>query len=179
MRDHPRSRGVYHIDARKNEIAAGSSPLARGLQMYALTSKPRDGIIPARAGFTPSPARPCRPDADHPRSRGVYWDAVWGAVSGFGSSPLARGLPDCVYSRAHGARIIPARAGFTASSGRWLELPGDHPRSRGVYPRGTENDNRARGSSPLARGLHVRHAEVHHRRGIIPARAGFTWFEVH
>ena len=50
----------------------------------------------------------------------------------------------------------------------------DHPRSRGVYPTIAENYVHREGSSPLARGLHDRLAEVLVNRGIIPARAGFT-----
>ena len=50
----------------------------------------------------------------------------------------------------------------------------DHPRSRGVYFVAIEFVDSARGSSPLARGLH-RSVQLHERRvRIIPARAGFT-----
>ena len=70
--DHPRSRGVYIEYERPTEINDGSSPLARGLQMYALYSKPRPGIIPARAGFTTVRTHVCHTSRDHPRSRGVY-----------------------------------------------------------------------------------------------------------
>ena len=52
MTDHPRSRGVYVMKNALEKGEEGSSPLARGLLMYALISKPRTGIIPARAGFT-------------------------------------------------------------------------------------------------------------------------------
>ena len=51
-RDHPRSRGVYdraHVNVYNT---AGSSPLARGLQDLPVLAVDRDGIIPARAGFT-------------------------------------------------------------------------------------------------------------------------------
>ena len=50
----------------------------------------------------------------------------------------------------------------------------DHPRSRGVYAMVKEAQTLFVGSSPLARGL--RRPEVFDamRRGIIPARAGFT-----
>ena len=89
-------------------------------------------------------------------------------------SPHARGLhpePDRVV-HVHG--IIPARAGFTiimASSGL---LFGDHPRSRGVYLRLSWDRAQENGSSPLARGLLHAGGRPRGRRGIIPARAGFT-----
>ena len=54
-RDHPRSRGVYNPEPGKPAIAAGSSPLARGLQGSVLPARGGRRIIPARAGFT------CRP----------------------------------------------------------------------------------------------------------------------
>ena len=70
--------------------------------------------------------------------------------------------------------IIPARAGFTS---RRTALPcasADHPRSRGVYTRRLSISSRARGSSPLARGLHAPMKDSSRIQGIIPARAGFT-----
>ena len=74
--------------------------------------------------------------------------------SGFGSSPLARGLPETKSSE-----IISI----------W-----DHPRSRGVYPGPGAVEAPGTGSSPLARGLRLslRLPDVSPR--IIPARAGFT-----
>ena len=96
--DHPRSRGVYFSDGEITRTPSGSSPLARGLQMYALISKPTDGIIPARAGFTPCIQVRSGFRGDHPRSRGVYYI--------FGRAPPSRPW------------IIPARAGFTPSRSR-------------------------------------------------------------
>ena len=51
---------------------------------------------------------------------------------------------------------------------------GDHPRSRGVYFDGPQCSSLLPGSSPLARGLRPYRQRHHGRRGIIPARAGFT-----
>ena len=70
--------------------------------------------------------------------------------------------------------IIPARAGFTQEFPHTLRYMGDHPRSRGVYPPDAMILRLAVGSSPLARGLPSRPAGGSARRGIIPARAGFT-----
>ena len=50
----------------------------------------------------------------------------------------------------------------------------DHPRSRGVYLIHVRREQGKCGSSPLARGLLVNHFLRRDRRGIIPARAGFT-----
>ena len=135
-------------------IPAGSSPLARGLHHTERVIHLSAGIIPARAGFTHRHGgRGCNHE-DHPRSRGVYSPWKRPAPRPSGSSPLARGLPEDREAFNAGHRIIPARAGFTAT---WLigsGPRGDHPRSRGVYAR--ENRLRTPGG------------------GIIPARAGFT-----
>ena len=93
VRDHPRSRGVYHGVTRDNYRKVGSSPLARGL----------------RAGCGPA----CGETPDHPRSRGVYLLSLTVQQAKAGSSPLARGLRPALVPPGAGPRIIPARAGFT------------------------------------------------------------------
>ena len=70
--DHPRSRGVYQRTLIRSTHSCGSSPLARGLPIQAVADRPRGGIIPARAGFTPSASLRRSTARDHPRSRGVY-----------------------------------------------------------------------------------------------------------
>ena len=111
---------------------------------------------------------------DHPRSRGVYWRVQRARYARQGSSPLARGLQDDRSDLSLGPRIIPARAGFTASLPPGRHPRTDHPRSRGVYSPGELGAVTSDGSSPLARGLRlvggVRQVAVR----IIPARAGFT-----
>ena len=72
--DHPRSRGVYAgLDAEEMEVV-GSSPLARGLRVPIHPGRLGGRIIPARAGFTGTSPASSAPQADHPRSRGVYAD---------------------------------------------------------------------------------------------------------
>ena len=172
--DHPRSRGVYLSEVIRGGMRAGSSPLARGLRIVGLVGCPRGRIIPARAGFTPSPRRGWRHIEDHPRSRGVYSsDTIcWG--SGNGSSPLARGLPTVIPAPPKAPGIIPARAGFTLAVFVTSWAREDHPRSRGVYRRRRPRVPALQGSSPLARGLHPRWPCEARRSRIIPARAGFT-----
>ena len=134
-------------------------------------------IIPARAGFTERNIPQIMGKQDHPRSRGVYYPKVTRIIYDEGSSPLARGLlirDNYPYAR---IRIIPARAGFTFSRRRRRRPREDHPRSRGVYTRTPESDAIAVGSSPLARGLHSRPLLGPLQRGIIPARAGFTFVD--
>ena len=131
--DHPRSRGVYRARARAFMPRLGSSPLARGLRIHLAYANQSRRIIPARAGFTSAGERPACRARDHPRSRGVYkvgkrWETI-----GYGSSPLARGLLNCVRGDSVICGIIPARAGFTLCGTRIMSSRRDHPRSRGVY----------------------------------------------
>ena len=131
--DHPRSRGVYAHLYRPCRWPRGSSPLARGLHARAALRGPPGGIIPARAGFTTRRTGDHRAQRDHPRSRGVYRGGDDQGAQAAGSSPLARGLLAGPGPGRCGGRIIPARAGFTAASGRGSYSRPDHPRSRGVY----------------------------------------------
>ena len=132
-RDHPRSRGVYHGGPDTPSGRQGSSPLARGLPQEQVRGVGGGGIIPARAGFTSTCARPGRLSTDHPRSRGVYSPLSARIYGEAGSSPLARGLREDGRYRDAIPGIIPARAGFTRPRGRGRPAPPDHPRSRGVY----------------------------------------------
>ena len=174
-RDHPRSRGVYSRLCVLHRRRDGSSPLARGLPVSAAGPAPWSRIIPARAGFTHRESDLRRDQPDHPRSRGVYRFLAVTDVEGLGSSPLARGLRSATQRPAARRRIIPARAGFTASATWWWRSRTDHPRSRGVYGGGRVWRRRGWGSSPLARGLPGFHHTIGPDPGIIPARAGFTW----
>ena len=154
QRDHPRSRGVYGDAVMRPGPSLGSSPLARGLPENGGEQSVKRRIIPARAGFTQRKAHL----SDKER----------------GSSPLARGLLAEAWIAEDGSRIIPARAGFTCSPSRRRRLPGDHPRSRGVYRHRSPPRHTPPGSSPLARGLQGYNDDGRLSGGIIPARAGFT-----
>ena len=172
--DHPRSRGVYRTGESNPRRRPGSSPLARGLRdMEGARGRTRR-IIPARAGFTPHRQRLRRPSQDHPRSRGVYYNASHDPNNEAGSSPLARGLRQAVVDNTGRPGIIPARAGFTRSCPGPSPWRTDHPRSRGVYSTARVRGAVSPGSSPLARGLPALTIEGGGASGIIPARAGFT-----
>ena len=172
--DHPRSRGVYLALCAGALAAAGSSPLARGLQLAGPSVSGDPRIIPARAGFTFRKTSRNSFIPDHPRSRGVYVLPIPRPPTEMGSSPLARGLPFRGGARWVGSGIIPARAGFTAADARVGDGHGDHPRSRGVYRSASRAPSIGPGSSPLARGLLSPKRTVPQNRRIIPARAGFT-----
>ena len=172
--DHPRSRGVYHRGRLCGAQERGSSPLARGLPRASSHRAAIVRIIPARAGFTVHGARERAHAPDHPRSRGVYRGRGAIGSPSRGSSPLARGLRRPRAPIPAGARIIPARAGFTCQGSGWRVHHQDHPRSRGVYLGMSISLAEIIGSSPLARGLHKPEGTTMNTIGIIPARAGFT-----
>ena len=174
-RDHPRSRGVYRLEAEAGQASGGSSPLARGLPRTLGATWWRAGIIPARAGFTTTLDAFERAERDHPRSRGVYGPCSTPGSRAAGSSPLARGLHFLDTYDVEPIRIIPARAGFTPPLRAATGTLRDHPRSRGVYSGTRPTTGGPTGSSPLARGLHDGRDRVMNDLRIIPARAGFTW----
>ena len=152
--DHPRSRGVHRDRIPSSRHSPGSSPLARGSQEPGLLARILVGIIPARAGFTPSCTSVELDERDHPRSRGVHFTLFGASEGSTGSSPLARGSP-------------PSTAGSRPCRP-------DHPHSRGVHADSSTEKFLPSGSSPLARGsLELVNVDVDWVR-IIPARAGFT-----
>ena len=174
MRDHPRMRGEHCCFSPGISGVPGSSPHARGTQIYGVRCAPMLGIIPACAGNTH--ARTCARlrAKDHPRMRGEHSGNAYGEIVHLGSSPHARGTPNKEGTNGRRPGIIPACAGNTQVLSEYETSSGDHPRMRG------EHDDRVvlrrvdQGSSPHARGtlgdLRAREAG----QGIIPACAGNT-----
>ena len=111
---------------------------------------------------------------DHPRSRGEYQKAALNYGFADGSSPLSRGILKRGKLEAGGRRIIPALAGNTLRNRPKLLLRKDHPRSRGEYSAKEFYCWRARGSSPLSRGIHGAIETGDSTLRIIPALAGNT-----
>ena len=111
--DHPRSRGEYKLTIGSDSLAAGSSPLSRGIRRRELRDALRAGIIPALAGNTRPFVTILRHHWDHPRSRGEYLlpESFGGGESG--SSPLSRGIPRRSRPAGGLGGIIPALAGNT------------------------------------------------------------------
>ena len=102
-----------------------------------------------------------------------------GSFEGFvGSSPLARGLPARPGVPEKPGGIIPARAGFTRRRSYRESIAWDHPCSRGVYRVCYSPMHSQTGSSPLARGLRTGRPRARTCTRIIPARAGFTHYNL-
>ena len=129
---HPRSRGADSPRCASAHPWGGSSPLARGGHRARRADTDRRGLIPARAGRTPS--------------------GVASSSTLLGSSPLARGGPRFAPLQVITDGLIPARAGRTSGARRVASRRGAHPRSRGADTRTLRARPRVKGSSPLARG---------------------------
>ena len=171
---HPRSRGEHTDRARENNVAGGSSPLARGTRRTTSAMRFSSRLIPARAGNTNRKMRWMVKGPAHPRSRGEHRIASAGSISATGSSPLARGtLWSAADSRAR-LRLIPARAGNTLFKKGGTMATTAHPRSRGEHVKPRAEPRLRAGSSPLARGTQAWQNGDIVRTRLIPARAGNT-----
>ena len=116
---HPRAGGENAINSMGAGIAEGSSPRGRG-KPYGLDSQlALSGLIPARAGKTPSTASLSTSRPAHPRAGGENRMSLIAWSRATGSSPRGRGklVPWPAYHSA--ARLIPARAGKTLSDLRF------------------------------------------------------------
>ena len=171
---HPRSRGEHLTVAVLVAFMGGSSPLARGTLLSGAKDAVGGGLIPARAGNTPSQTSAPTCGGAHPRSRGEHAGASWPHRSPPGSSPLARGTRMFLLAHFCADGLIPARAGNTwRALGVWVKRWA-HPRSRGEHSVRGGGEYPPMGSSPLARGTHDEDICSLCNGGLIPARAGNT-----
>ena len=172
--DHPRIRGEHPGHADRPASTGGSSPHTRGARFQRRKTHPCCRIIPAYAGSTHPRLAPVAGRGDHPRIRGEHPDIARRARTCPGSSPHTRGAPGFSLFPRMESRIIPAYAGSTCGSIKWIPAPWDHPRIRGEHLLDGRGKPRNEGSSPHTRGaLHSRARRVQ-EHGIIPAYAGST-----
>ena len=131
-------------------------------------------FIPAGAGNTQPMLPVSGVVAVHPRGRGEHLLSVVGTGPSSGSSPRARGTREDGPGGAQPQRFIPAGAGNTAAppgAGRRRPV---HPRGRGEHLKVARDNDGLAGSSPRARGTHVRPAGAGQLERFIPAGAGNT-----
>ena len=131
-----------------------------------------EGPIPARAGEPNSNQCVFSVDGAYPRSRGGTLVIEQKYLIGKGLSPLARGNRCSMSAFIIPVRPIPARAGEPKKDFLHCYFPRAYPRSRGGTLWTKSGSDQASGLSPLARGNHVIDADLGHRQGPIPARAG-------
>ena len=172
--DHPRACGAN--DARHDRASSivGSSPRVRGKRGGGGQFRGTGRIIPARAGQTSSVSAALIPRPDHPRACGANSIVGGYGNSGRGSSPRVRGKLVFVEDAQIPLRIIPARAGQTASVERRGRGQTDHPRACGANRRRSPLLSEMYGSSPRVRGKLSGGYFQDERCRIIPARAGQT-----
>ena len=106
-------RGEHTTAGTANVTAKGSSPHARGTQIWSAGTTAGAGIIPACAGNTNAAASAEVSERDHPRMRGEHLLAGYRRQVTWGSSPHARGTPSCLAIFKILSGIIPACAGNT------------------------------------------------------------------
>ena len=173
-RAHPRSRGENGGPGRITGPRPGASPLTRGKpeREQAETSSARR--IPAHAGKTMQWWCQYGDLGAHPRSRGENRSAPNRAESRGGASPLTRGKPQGITTRAAPFGRIPAHAGKTKEGKVAVLALGAHPRSRGENASRVSTRSFARGASPLTRGKRPAVTSPSRPIGRIPAHAGKT-----
>ena len=159
----------------QDDLAFGSSPLARRTRGILVHAGGGARLIPARAGNTSMRLLIAASPTAHPRSRGEHFQKGGRSlVVVSGSSPLARGTRQMRSLPSPDVRLIPARAGNTCVLALRPSLPSAHPRSRGEHGTGEGTSPANFGSSPLARGTHAVFEVAVGVERLIPARAGNT-----
>ena len=128
---HPRACGENHEHARMNPFARGSSPRVRGKRVSGWWRRGVSGLIPARAGKTPSAPRKGRQSPAHPRACGENVELDCLALPGAGSSPRVRGKRHWRDPLRKCAGLIPARAGKTRARHAGIPPSPAHPRACG------------------------------------------------
>ena len=171
---HPRACGENLSPVPAGWAQDGSSPRVRGKRTEDLGGDHRGGLIPARAGKTPSwePPHPSR--WAHPRACGENRAEAAARYCEWGSSPRVRGKLRQDGERGVLNGLIPARAGKTSKGSPTLSKRWAHPRACGENEQYLVLRALEEGSSPRVRGKHRRVVDRPARAGLIPARAGKT-----
>ena len=175
-RAHPRPCGEHVTDSSGASSQPGSSPPVRGAPKRVTFFRQVSGLIPARAGSTTWKAPLGHFYGAHPRPCGEHlwvYRLVFGAA---GSSPPVRGAHLQGPLQRGRVGLIPARAGSTLQAGLYLPRSWAHPRPCGEHNLRSTNQHSDMGSSPPVRGAPVGGFQVHSISGLIPARAGSTFY---
>ena len=171
---HPRACGENGHFLRAHRASPGSSPRVRGKRRGGFVWGWCRGLIPARAGKTPTPPGGRASWTAHPRACGENVGVIEGTLGPVGSSPRVRGKLVAVLPPHHHAGLIPARAGKTRRGRATHPCRTAHPRACGENVRSKAKPRARPGSSPRVRGKRAGGEAVDDRGGLIPARAGKT-----
>ena len=173
-RAHPRACGENSLARPWNARENGSSPRVRGKPPGRQRRPGGEGLIPARAGKTPSGRRSPRDVPAHPRACGENAAVIWMVAGPLGSSPRVRGKRGRGREGRRLRGLIPARAGKTGDARVPGVVDGAHPRACGENTEVDINATTAAGSSPRVRGKRPSLRQPRHSARLIPARAGKT-----
>ena len=177
--DHPRACGEHLAHWFLLVDDWGSSPRMRGTRHGRHWASLQLGIIPAHAGNT-APVRGREAVAmDHPRACGEHHASHAHTRPTVGSSPRMRGTLHVVPIAEDRHGIIPAHAGNTNFDENTTNTRRDHPRACGEHRSFHSRHQPNMGSSPRMRGTHVLTIWDWASKGIIPAHAGNTDFDVY
>ena len=171
---HPRAGGENSTVERLSLSYSGSSPRGRGKRRGVAGQRIGGRLIPARAGKTPSPAISASTASAHPRAGGENSTVERLSLSYSGSSPRGRGKPASALEITVLLRLIPARAGKTASRSYRGRSSWAHPRAGGENFATLACAGVSGGSSPRGRGKRGQTYCRASMLGLIPARAGKT-----
>ncbi len=119
-RAHPRACGEHPVICSRPVMSQGSSPRVRGAQFRWCRQSSRGGLIPARAGSTPTGICGVRIWRAHPRACGEHTNQVQDNLVAAGSSPRVRGALFFGDPSGGFPGLIPARAGSTLHDQRVL-----------------------------------------------------------
>ena len=125
---HPRVCGENTTHLMLMMALPGSSPRVRGKLNPDRAPGRRLGLIPACAGKTIPAYEAISEDRAHPRVCGENWDSARMKWPRLGSSPRVRGKLSLFRHPGDSARLIPACAGKTPSTGPSRSWAAAHPR---------------------------------------------------
>ena len=172
---HPRAGGenVNRLVGRR--AVDGSSPRGRGKPSQRSRALVSRRLIPARAGKTVAALAGVGLTAAHPRAGGENGQRRRQAGNAGGSSPRGRGKRGSAETYKQVGRLIPARAGKTASSCARSRSRAAHPRAGGENCLKHFFSHVPGGSSPRGRGKREDSDGAVSLTRLIPARAGKTF----
>ena len=173
---HPRACGENFVIRATFPGPWGSSPRVRGKPRSIPPRERGLRLIPARAGKTSRAARPGTGSPAHPRACGENRLIHWPTRTRVGSSPRVRGKRHGDEPRQRCQGLIPARAGKTFRGEKEAGGGAAHPRACGENAPGRGAHASVSGSSPRVRGKLDRTPVGTPAPGLIPARAGKTFF---
>ena len=176
--DHPRVCGEKADWTNSDVVEWGSPPRVRGKVSVRAAWRPYHGITPAYAGKRQGRAQFWWPTWDHPRMCGEKALKSWLMSGDVGSPPHVRGKEKGRRDGCDHQRITPAYAGKRQPSAQRMGKFWDHPRVCGEKTFAVWENVPGAGSLPRMRGKVVRFSYIDVYKGITPAYAGKSCYNI-